>query len=70
MNEVVSLLGTVSEEWSKSGSIPEIDWGRMRMLEFQEALAARNELIKRLPGYACLLCENFEDHVSLFIPLL
>ncbi|KAK7465266.1 Antiviral helicase ski2 [Stygiomarasmius scandens] len=65
MNEVISLLETVSEEWSNSGTIPEIDWGRMRMLEFQEALAARNELIKRLPGYACLLCENFEDHYSI-----
>ncbi|THV06548.1 ATP-dependent RNA helicase [Dendrothele bispora CBS 962.96] len=65
MNEAISLLGEVSEEWIENGLVPEIDWGRMRMLEFQEALTARNELIKRLPGYACLLCENFEDHYSI-----
>jgi antiviral helicase SKI2 len=64
MNETISLLEAVASDWISSGHIPEVDWSRMKSLEFQEALASRNKLVKQLDSYACVLCENFDDHVS------
>ena len=63
MNNAVSSLNDIAREWEKAGSIPEVDWNRVRALEFQEVLRKRNELAQGLKGKACLLCGNFKDHV-------
>ncbi|KAL0576871.1 Antiviral helicase ski2 [Marasmius crinis-equi] len=63
MNEAVSFLQEVLAEW-KDGPIPEVAWGKMRMLEFQEALNTRNSLVDQLEGKGCILCGNFEEHYA------
>lgn len=66
MNKAIRMLREILQEWKTAGDrIPEVDWSsRMRSLEFQETLRARNELVSRLPRYACILCSDFERHVS------
>lgn len=70
MNEAVALLRGVLDEWAPrdaridaDGEIPEVDWGRMRQLEFQEALRSREAVAKRLEGKGCVLCAQFGEHV-------
>lgn len=64
MNDAIRSLQQVLAEWLRAGSIPEADWSRLRALEFQELLRARNELVPRLDRFACVSCPSFEDHVS------
>lgn len=65
MKQAVSHLDDVVREWISVDQIPEVEWSRMRALEFQEALRSRNELAKQLDGKRCLECTQFKDHVSL-----
>ncbi|KAJ4485612.1 antiviral helicase [Lentinula aciculospora] len=65
MCEVISVLQGITEEWCNTGIIPEIDWNRMRMMEFQEILQSRNTVLTRLDNKACLLCNEFKDHYSI-----
>ncbi|KIL00999.1 hypothetical protein PAXRUDRAFT_762342 [Paxillus rubicundulus Ve08.2h10] len=60
--EAMAALETAVADWIAAGRVPEVDWGRMRTLEFQEALRARNDISKGLQGYECNLCEHFSDH--------
>lgn len=63
MREAVASLNELVIEWNDVGQIREVDWGRMRSLDFQENLRARDRLAKELPSKACLLCGDFKDHV-------
>ncbi|KAJ3905845.1 antiviral helicase [Lentinula edodes] len=65
MREVISVLKGIAEEWCNIGTIPEIDWNRMRMMEFQEVLQFRNSLLTQQENKGCLLCNDFEDHYSI-----
>ncbi|KAF9245735.1 ATP-dependent RNA helicase [Melanogaster broomeanus] len=60
--EAMAALELVVTDWIAAGTVSEVDWSRMRTLEFQEALRARNEISKRLQEYECTLCEHFDDH--------
>ncbi|KAI6031397.1 ATP-dependent RNA helicase [Pisolithus microcarpus] len=62
MLEAVTLLQCVVQEWLHSGVIQEVQWGRMRLLDFQEALRERDEILRSIKRASCILCENFEDH--------
>lgn len=62
--EATSTLEAIVMEWAAAGTLLEIDWSRMRTLEFQETLRARNEILKILETFECTLCEDFDDHVS------
>ncbi|KAG8960223.1 hypothetical protein FRC03_006879 [Tulasnella sp. 419] len=62
MNNAVKDIHALVHEWIKQGSINEVDWSRMRTLDFQDALRERNSLPKRLEGKACLTCPEFEQH--------
>lgn len=64
MREAVRSLAAIVEEWSDTGSIPEVDWSRMRSLEFQEILRARDSLANKLGEYSCVHCPDFVNHVS------
>ncbi|KAJ7750230.1 antiviral helicase [Mycena metata] len=66
MREALALLQGIANEWSTSTAIPEVDWARMRALDFQDTLRSRNTLVKRLENRACLLCSNFDEHYSIF----
>ncbi|KAF8140636.1 ATP-dependent RNA helicase [Boletus edulis] len=60
--EATSALETVVMEWTTGSTLLEIDWSRMRTLEFQDTLRARNEIRKSLDTFECTLCEDFDDH--------
>ena len=59
MNE----LATMQEEITSLPELPEVEWTRLRALEFQEALRQRTSYTDRLVKLGCQLCDNFEDHV-------
>ncbi|KAJ7070626.1 antiviral helicase [Mycena amicta] len=65
MREALSLLQGLVDEWNAVTVVPEVDWARMRSLEFQETLRGRNARVERLSSRACLLCSSFEQHYSI-----
>lgn len=52
------------EELTSLPELPEVEWTRLRALEFQEVLRQRTSYLDRIAKLGCQLCENFEDHVS------
>jgi antiviral helicase SKI2 len=64
MRDGIAALQILVEEWQVSGAIPENEWDRMRALDFQEILQSRNEITRSLAERSCVLCGDFEDHVS------
>ncbi|KAH9950987.1 antiviral helicase, partial [Amylocystis lapponica] len=64
MQAAIMSLSSILSEWINHGSIPEVDWNKIRSLDFQEILRSRNELVKKLDKYGCTLCEDFEDHYA------
>jgi antiviral helicase SKI2 len=60
----LSALQGMYESLKIGESIPEVEWTRMRQLDFQEALKARNSLADRLKSMSCQLCADFAEHVS------
>ncbi|PPQ90945.1 hypothetical protein CVT25_008256 [Psilocybe cyanescens] len=65
MKDAIASLQSVVDEWSSAGSIPEVDWSRIRALEFQEVLRSRNLLVKQVQNNRCVLCPEFDHHVAL-----
>lgn len=63
MFEAVTSLQLTVQDWLSRKAIPEVDWERMRRIEFQEALQARNVTFQRVQNLSCTLCEQFDDHV-------
>lgn len=51
-------------EWVTAGTLLEMSWSRMRTLEFQETLRARNEIVESLQTFECTHCEDFDDNAS------
>jgi antiviral helicase SKI2 len=72
MRTAVELLEEVVQSWiadSKGASerkIPEVDWRKMKALEFQETLQSRGELERKNRDRSCLLCPDFDIHVGSF----
>ena len=66
LNKVTQTLKDILQEWKAAGDvIPEVEWlSKIKTLEFQETLRARDALASKLSNYGCRLCENFEEHVS------
>lgn len=64
MNNTIRALQEVLGEWLQADSVPEVDWSKLRALEFQETLRARDALVPRLGQFACTSCPQFEEHVS------
>jgi len=73
MNEVVERLNDIVTEWqtTRPTQFPEVEWSKMRMLDFQDNLRLRNAIAARLEGKSCVLCEHFDEHVRrrLYHPL-
>ncbi|KAF9270829.1 ATP-dependent RNA helicase [Marasmius fiardii PR-910] len=65
LNQTVTLLLEVLSDWKTTGSIPQIAWDKIRMLDFQETLIARDSLVSRLEGKTCVLCEDFGKHYAI-----
>ncbi|KAF8963922.1 antiviral helicase [Flammula alnicola] len=64
MREGIAALQSIVQEWMATGTVPEVDWSRMRALEFQEILRSRDLLVKGLKDKKCLLCPDFSDHYA------
>ncbi|CDO73133.1 hypothetical protein BN946_scf185007.g187 [Trametes cinnabarina] len=64
MTAAMRSLQGVLGEWLQNGTIPEVDWSRLRALDFQELLRARNELVPRLSTFGCNSCSEFEEHYA------
>lgn len=64
MTDAILALENLVAEWTPNNTIPEVDWSRFRLLEFQEAVRARDRLLSRIQNTACLLCGDFDHHVS------
>jgi antiviral helicase SKI2 len=72
MRETVKCLEEILGSWavdaggeSSYRKIPEVDWRKMRSLNFQEALQSRGALEKKNSNRSCLICPDFDVHVSL-----
>ncbi|KAF8310553.1 ATP-dependent RNA helicase [Clavulina sp. PMI_390] len=59
LKNALSQLQELRREWS--GPLPEVEWPKMKSLEFQEALKEHRNLVKKLDGFGCVLDEGFED---------
>lgn len=69
MRDAVVSLNDLAMSFEQANAIPEIDWSRLRGLEFQEALRERLALAKKLDDSQCVLCPNFNEHVSVSLPM-
>ena len=54
------------DQWLQAGSIPEVEWGKTRRLEFQEVLRHRDTLAAKLSKFTCSSCPDFGQHVRCF----
>ena len=64
LEQVVRSWVADSEGESSDRKIPEVDWRKMKSLNFQEALQSRGALEERNNNRSCLLCPDFDEHVS------
>ncbi|PBK76603.1 antiviral helicase [Armillaria solidipes] len=64
MREGVTALASMVSDWSSTGNIPEVEWSKIRSLNFQEVLRSRSAYVQRIQNRSCLLCEKFEEHYS------
>lgn len=64
MRDGIAGLQSTVDEWIAAGAIQEVDWSRMRVLEFQEIFRSRDSLFKILISTVCQNCPEFLDHVS------
>lgn len=64
INSTLSALQETYNSLKSGDTIPEVEWTRMRQLDFQEALKARNSLAGRLNSMSCQLCADFTEHVG------
>jgi antiviral helicase SKI2 len=60
----MTALEELRQRLMSTDPIPEVAWGRMRSLEFQEGLRRRDNLALRLSKLGCTLCGDFSEHVS------
>jgi antiviral helicase SKI2 len=63
MKDVIAALQTFVQEWSAVATIPEVDWRRLRGLEFQEVLRSRDSVAEQSRKRQ-QLCPHFSEHVG------
>jgi antiviral helicase SKI2 len=63
MKDVIASLQTFVQEWSTASTIPEVDWSRLRALEFQELLRSRDSVVEKLRKRH-KLCPCFPEHAG------
>jgi len=63
MKDVIASLQILVEEWLTVAAIPEVDWSRLRGLEFQEILRSR-DFVAEKSRKRQQLCPHFFEHVS------
>ena len=61
-------LAVLHEDLASLPELPEVEWTRMRALEFQDLLKQRMISSDRVAKLSCQLCDDFEQHVqSLYV---
>ncbi|WVF73142.1 hypothetical protein IAT40_007961 [Kwoniella sp. CBS 6097] len=58
-------LTVLHEELSSLPELPEVDWSRIRAIEFIDVLKQRDITHDRLVKLGCQLCEDFTDHYAI-----
>ncbi|KAF8665387.1 hypothetical protein AX16_000406 [Volvariella volvacea WC 439] len=64
MQGAVSALAELVHQWVSNQSVAEIDWTRMRQLQFQDVLRNRDAFVKQLDRKA-IACTSFEQHYGM-----
>ncbi|WWC91541.1 uncharacterized protein L201_006487 [Kwoniella dendrophila CBS 6074] len=63
-DDALHNLTLLHEELSSLPELPEVDWSRIRSVEFVDAIRQRAILNDRLSKLGCQLCEDFQDHYA------
>jgi antiviral helicase SKI2 len=69
MTSSVRELEGLVNEWMLTCHIPEVEWSRIRALNFQEIYRSRDILLKNLTSKDCMSCDAFKQHVCLLWPV-
>lgn len=64
LKRTCSLLEELYSEWEALPHPPEVEWPRMRSLEFQEALREHEMLVRSLDTFTCVDDPEFDAKVS------
>lgn len=62
--KMMNALAVLHEDLASLPEVPEVEWTRMRAVEFQDLLRGRLTLSDRIAKLGCQLCEDFDGHVS------
>ena len=62
LKSTASMLLDIVTEWGPNKP-PEVDWARMRSLEFQDAIRKKNNIENQLQAFACPFQDGFDDKV-------
>jgi len=63
MDAIKSLSGILQDWLTFRSTIPEVDWSKIRLLDFQETLQQRNTIVKWNSNRECSQCPDFTPHV-------
>lgn len=63
LDGIKSLSGILQDWLTSQKDIPEVDWSKIRLLDFQETLQQRNTIVQRNSNRGCLQCSSFIPHV-------
>jgi antiviral helicase SKI2 len=61
--QLESELQSIIKDWTSLGRVPEVDWSRIRLLEFQDLLRDKATLMDKVEPSICLTCPEFSKHV-------
>lgn len=63
-------LGVMHEELGGMSykDLSEVDWSRIKQLQFQDVIRQRALTMDRLKKLGCVLCEDFDEHVRISHP--
>ncbi|WVQ84888.1 hypothetical protein IAT38_007051 [Cryptococcus sp. DSM 104549] len=64
IEQTLQGLTVLHEELSILPELPEVDWSRLRGIEYQDLLKQRALHVDRLARLGCQLCEDFSDHYA------
>lgn len=67
LKDGLSSLQQLYHEWKELPHPPEVEWPKMRSLDFQEALRAHEALVKKTDTFACVHDPDFENKVRLIV---
>lgn len=67
MNSTVEELASIADEFIEDNGIPEVDWTKMRSIEFQDALKTRRSLVKQQKRNDPTSYEHFESQVRIIL---